>query len=119
MGYAAVPSIRSGKIRALAVTSLRRLPLLPEVPTMAEAGLPGFEAINWQGIVVPAGTPRAIVERLNREFNAILARPEQRDAILADASEPGGGTPEEFRELIRSEIEKWAQVVKAAKIQPE
>jgi tripartite-type tricarboxylate transporter receptor subunit TctC len=119
MGYAAVPSIKSGKIRALAVTSLRRLPLLPEVPTMAEAGLPGFESINWQGIVVPAGTPRAIVDRLNREFNTILARREQRDAILADASEPGGGTPEEFRELIRSEIEKWAQVVKAAKIQPE
>ena len=119
MGYAAVPSIKSGKIRALAVTSSRRLPLLPDVPTMAEAGLPGFESLNWQGVVVPAGTPRAIVERLNREFNAILALPDQREAIIATASEVGGGTPEEFGELTRSETAKWAEVVKAAKIQPE
>ena len=119
MGYAAVPSVKGGKIRALAVTSLRRLPLLPEVPTMAEAGLPGFESSNWQGVVVPANTPRAIVERLNKEFNAILALPDQRDAILSTASEVAGGTPEEFRDLIRSETVKWADVVKAAKIQPE
>ena len=119
MGYAAIPSIKGGKIRALAVTSSQRLPLLPDVPTMAESGLPGFESFNWQGVVVPAGTPRAIVDRLNREFNAILALPEQRDAILATASEVGGGTPEEFQELIRSETAKWAEVVKAAKIQPE
>jgi tripartite-type tricarboxylate transporter receptor subunit TctC len=119
MGYAAMPSVKGGKIRALAVTSTKRLPLLPEVPTMAESGLPGFESFNWQGVVVPAGTPRAIVERLNREFNAILAMPEQRDAILATASEPAGGTPEEFGELIRREIPKWAEVIKAAKIQPE
>jgi tripartite-type tricarboxylate transporter receptor subunit TctC len=119
MGYAALPSVKGGKIRALAVTSSRRLPLLPDVPTMAEAGLPGFESVNWQGVVVPAGTPRAIVDRLNREFNAILSMPEQRDAILATASEVGGGTPEEFRDLIRSETAKWAQVVQAAKIQPE
>ncbi len=119
MGYAAVPSVKGGKIRALAVTSTRRLPLLPDVPTMAEAGLPGFESANWQGLVVPAATPRAIVERLNREFNAILALPEQREAILSTASEVGGGTPEEFRDLIRSETAKWAEVVKAAKIQPE
>jgi len=119
MGYAAVPSIKGGKIRALAVTSTRRLPLLPEVPTMAESGLPGFESYNWQGVVVPAGTPRAIVDRLNKEFNAILALPEQRDSILATASEVAGGTPEAFRDLIRSETTKWAQVVQAAKIQPE
>jgi tripartite-type tricarboxylate transporter receptor subunit TctC len=68
---------------------------------------------------VPAGTPRAIVDRLNREFNVILALPEQRDAILATASEPGGGTPEQFRDLIRSETVKWAEVVRAAKIQAE
>ena len=86
---------------------------------MAESGLPGFESLNWQGVVVPAGTPRAIIDRLNREFNAILAIPDQRDAIVATASEVGGGTPEEFGELIRSETAKWAEVVKAAKIQPE
>ena len=119
MGYAAVPSVKGGKIRALAVTSLRRLPLLPEVPTMAEAGLPGFESSNWQGVVVPANTPRAIVDRLNKEFNAILALPEQRESILATASEVAGGTPEQFRELIASETLKWGEVVRAAKIQPE
>jgi tripartite-type tricarboxylate transporter receptor subunit TctC len=119
MGYAALPSVKSGKTRALAVTSTQRLPLLPEVPTMAEAGQPGFESFNWQGVVVPAGTPRAIVERLNREFNAILALPEQRESILATASEVAGGTPEAFRELIRSETVKWADVVRAAKIQAE
>jgi tripartite-type tricarboxylate transporter receptor subunit TctC len=119
MGYSSVPSVKAGKIRALAVTSSSRLPLLPEVPTMAEAGLPGFESYNWQGVVVPAGTPRAIVDRLNREINAILSQPEQRDAILATASEPAGGTPEQFRELIRSETAKWGEVVRAAKIQQE
>ena len=119
MGYAAVPAVKGGKIRALAVTSLRRLPLLPDVPTMAEAGLPGFESSNWQGVVVPANTPRAIVDRLNKEFNAILALPEQRDAILSTASEVAGGTPEQFRALIASETLKWGEVVRAAKIQPE
>ena len=119
MGYAALPSVKAGKTRALAVTSAQRVALLPDVPTMAEAGLPGFESYNWQGIVVPAGTQRAIVDRLNREFNAILALPEQRDAILATASEVAGGTPEAFRDLIRSETVKWVPVIQAAKIQPE
>jgi len=119
MGYSALPSVKSGKTRALAVTSAQRIALLPDVPTMAEAGQAGFESYNWQGVVVPAGTPRTIVDRLNREFNAILALPEQRDSILATASEVAGGTPEAFRELIHSETAKWAQVVKAAKIEPE
>ena len=119
MGYAAVPSVKGGKTRALAVTSSQRIPLLPEVPTMAEAGLPGFESYNWQGVIAPAATPRAIVDRLNKELNAILAQPDQRDAILATASEPAGGTPEQFRELIRAETVKWAEVVRAAKIQAE
>ena len=119
MGYAALPSIKSGKVRALAVTSNRRLALLPEVPTMAEAGQAGFEVYNWQGVIAPAGMPRAIVERLNLALNAILALPEQRDAILATASEVAGGTPEQFRALIASETLKWGEVVRAAKIQPE
>jgi tripartite-type tricarboxylate transporter receptor subunit TctC len=119
MGYAAIPSIKAGKVRALAVTSAQRLALLPDVPTMAEAGLPGFESYNWQGVVAPAGTPREIVERLNREINAILAKPDQREAIAATGSQVGGGTPEEFREFIRVETAKWARVVKDANIQPE
>jgi len=119
MGYSAVPAVKGGKTRALAVTSSQRMPLLPDVPTMSEAGLPGFESYNWQGVIAPAATPRAIVDRLNKELNAILAQPDQRDAILATASEPAGGTPEQFRELIVSETAKWAEVVKAAKIQAE
>ena len=119
MGYAALPSIKAGKIRALAVTSSQRHVLLPDVPTMAEAGLAGFEVYNWQGVAVPAGTPRAIIERLNRELNAILARPEQRDAIVETGSQAAGGTPEAFRDFIRSETAKWALVVRDAKMQPE
>jgi tripartite-type tricarboxylate transporter receptor subunit TctC len=119
LGYAALPSVKAGKIRALAVTSTVRMALLPEVPTMAEAGVPGFESYNWQGIVLPAGTPRPIVDRLNRELNAILALPEQRASIVDNGGEVAGGTPEAFRDFIRSEAAKWAQVVQAAKIQPE
>jgi tripartite-type tricarboxylate transporter receptor subunit TctC len=119
LGYAALPSIKAGKIRAFAVTSTSRLALLPDVPTMVEAGVPGFESYNWQGIILPAGTPRAIVERLNRELNTILALPEQRDSITGNGGEVAGGTPEAFRDFIRSETAKWAQVVRVAKIQPE
>ena len=116
---AAMPSLKSGKVRAFAVTSSHRLALLPEVPTMAEAGLPGFEVYNWQGVIAPAGTPRAVVEWLNRELNLILLIPGQREAITATGSEAAGGTPEEFRDLIRSDTAKWAQVVRAANIRAE
>jgi tripartite-type tricarboxylate transporter receptor subunit TctC len=119
MGYAALPSVKAGKIRALAVTSAKRLSVLPDVPTMREAGVPGFESYNWQGVIVPAGTPREIVERLNRELNAILAQPTTRNLITSTGSEVGGGTQEIFGALIRSETEKWARVVKQAGIRPE
>ena len=119
LGYAALPSVRAGKVRAFAVTSTTRLSLLPEVPTMAEAGVPGFESYNWQGIILPAGTPRAIVERLNRELNAILAIPVQRASIVENGGEVAGGTPEAFRDFVRSETVKWGDVVRAAKIQSE
>jgi tripartite-type tricarboxylate transporter receptor subunit TctC len=119
MGYAALPSIKAGKIRGLAVTSTTRLSILPDVPTMIEAGVPDFESYNWQGVVVPAGTPREIVERLNRELNAILAETDVRDDFARTASQTGGGTPEAFGALIRSETKKWAKVVKDADIRPE
>jgi tripartite-type tricarboxylate transporter receptor subunit TctC len=119
MGYAALPSIKGGKIRALAVTSTKRLSVLPDVPTMIEAGVPGFESYNWQGVVAPAGTPREIILRLNRELNAILAQPATRELIASTGSEVGGGTPEAFGAMIRSETEKWAKVVKQAGIKPE
>ena len=119
MGYAALPSVKAGKIRALAVTSTRRLAVLPYVPTMAEAGVPGFESYNWQGVIVPAETPREIVDRLNRELNLLLTQPALRDLIVNDGSQVGGGTPEVFGAFIRDEAEKWGKVVRAAKISPE
>ncbi len=119
MGYAALPSVKSGRIRALAVTSTRRIGALPDVPTMDEAGIPGFESYNWQGVIVPARTPREIVDRLNRELNALLAQPALRDLITGDGSQVGGGTPEAFGAFIRAETVKWGKVVKQAGMQPE
>ncbi len=119
MGYAALPSIKAGKIKALAVTSTKRLMQLPDVPTLSESGLSGFESYNWQGIVVPAGTPRAIVDRLNKEVNAMLANGPVKDAINLVASEAAGGTPEQFAAFIRIEGEKWGKVVREAGIKAE
>ncbi len=115
--YAALPAIKGGKLRALAVTSSERLPVLPDVPTMAEAGVPGFESSNWQGVIMPAGTPRDIVAKANAAINKILAMPEVKNIILSQGNQAGGGTPEEFAALIRAEIPKWGKVVKDAHIQ--
>jgi tripartite-type tricarboxylate transporter receptor subunit TctC len=119
LGYAALPSIKAGKLRALAVTGRTRLAALPEVPTMAESGFENFESYNWQGVIVPAGTPREIVMRLNREINAILQAPDVREMIVGTAGEIAGGTPEAFGDFIRAETERWAEVVQKANIQPE
>ena len=112
--YSGLPAVKSGKLRALAVTSSQRLPVLPDVPTMAEAGLPGFESSNWQGIVVPAATPRNIVTKINADAVKVLNMPEMREKIVAQGNQVGGGTPEEFGALIRSETAKWGKVVREA-----
>ena len=112
--YAAMPAIKGGKLRALAVTSSVRLPVLPEVPTMAEAGLAGFESSNWQGVIVPAGTPRDIVQKLNAAINKVLAMPEIAEKITSQGNQVGGGTPEEFGAWIRAETAKWGKVVRDA-----
>lgn len=119
MGYAALPAIKGGKVQPLAVSSTKRLALLPDVPTLAESGLANFESYNWQGVIAPKGTPREIVARLNQELNAILRQPEMREAIVSQASEPVGGTSEEFAAFIKAEAAKWSAVVKSANIQPE
>ena len=119
MGYAALPSVEAGKIKAIAVTSSKRLLLLPDVPTVAESGLPGFESYNWQGIIAPKDTPPEIVARLSKELGEILQMPDMRQAITAQASEPAGGTPQEFAAFIRSETVKWADVIKSANIKAE
>ena len=104
--------IQAGKLRALAVTTATRFPLLPDLPTIAESGFPGFEALAWNGVLVAAGTPNAIVQRLNAEIDAILKDPAVKSTLNAQGFELVGGAPQDFARLIRSESEKWAPVIK-------
>ena len=106
--------IKSGKLRAVAVTSLQRAPALPDVPTIAESGLPGFEASSWFGILAPAGTPAPIVAKINAEVNKWLQSPEAKEQLLAQGAAAAGGSPEQFVAHIRAETDKWAKVVKAS-----
>lgn len=107
-----MPHLRSGKVRALAVTSASRFPLLPDLPTVAESGLPRFESLTWNGIVVPAGTPPEIIQRLNREANAILKLPDVKARLNNAGLEPSGGSPEQFRALIAQEARKWSEIIR-------
>jgi len=109
-----MPHIKSGKLRALAVTTAKRYPALPTVPTMVEAGVPGYEASAWFGIVAPARTPAAIVDRLNSEVNRSLNLPEVRERLEQQGAEPAPGTPADFGAFIKAEIAKWGKVVKAS-----
>jgi len=117
--YSAAPSIRAGKLRALAITSKTRSPLFPDLPTMAEAGVPGFEVQNWQGLIAPAGTPPALIKLLNETVNKALADPTIKEQMLGQGNELGGGTPEQFAALIKSEADRWGKLVKSANIRPE
>jgi tripartite-type tricarboxylate transporter receptor subunit TctC len=110
----ALPHVKDGKLRALAVTSLKRSPAASELPTMDEAALPGFEANTWHGVVLPAGAQAEVVTRLNREIVAILHLPDVVERLSAQGAEPVGSTPEEFAAYIRSETVKWAKVVRAS-----
>jgi len=110
----AIPHMQSGKLKPIAVAANRRLPQIPNVPTMAEAGLADFEVSSWNGLLAPAKTPPEIVAKLNREFVRILATADVREKFAAQAAEPVGNTPEQFRAYIKAEIDKWAQVVKAS-----
>ncbi|WP_426959389.1 Bug family tripartite tricarboxylate transporter substrate binding protein [Muricoccus radiodurans] len=120
-GYHANPlavrgMLDSGDMRPLAVTSPRRIPLLPDVPTVAEQGYPGFEAMNWTGLVAPANTPAPIVARLNEEARKALTRPDVVARIVAEGGEPNPSTPEEFRTFLAAEIEKWGKAVRDARV---
>ncbi len=108
------PQIQAGKLRALAVTSAKRFPLLPDLPTIAESGYPGFEALAWNGVLVPAGTPGAVVHRLNAEINAVLKDPDVVQKMRASGFDLVGGTPEDLGALIKSESEKWVPVIRKA-----
>lgn len=115
----AIPHIKSGKIRGLAVTTSNRSKLVPELPTVAEAGLPGFEANNWYGIVVPAKTPRPIIDRLNKEFVAVLNAPDVKEVLFRQGLDAAPSTPEAFGAYIKSETVKWAKVIKVSGAKPE
>ncbi len=108
----ALPHIAAGKLRALGVTSRQRTALLPQVPTVAESGLPGFEAVTWFGFTVPAGTPREIVDRLNGEIGKVLAMPEIKQQLARQGIDVGGGTPEQFGAYMHDEFAKWGALVK-------
>jgi tripartite-type tricarboxylate transporter receptor subunit TctC len=111
-----LPYIQAGRIRALAVTSAQRIASLPGVPTIDESGVPGYENSTWSGIGTPAGTPQPVVERLNREFTAVLAHPDVRERFSAIGSVVLGGTPDQFRSYLRAEFAKYGKLIRATGI---
>jgi len=115
----AKPQIDGGTLRALAMSSLKRSPFMPDLPTISESGVPGFEAIQWFGLLAPAGTPKAIVDRLQAETARILETPIMKERLAIEGAEPIGNKPDEFSALIKAEMTKWSDVAKAAGIKPE
>jgi tripartite-type tricarboxylate transporter receptor subunit TctC len=113
---ALLPHIKSGRLRALAIGSLKRFVAIPEVPTFGEAGLPGYQSTNWFGLMAPSKTPRPIIARLNGEVDKILASPDLKTRFLTSGLETRGGSPEHFAKFIQEEIERYAKVVKMAKV---
>lgn len=110
--------IKAGKLKALGVTSAHRSLAFPDLPTIAESGVPGYEVTSWNGVMVPIGTPTAIISRLNDAFNKTLSSPELRQKLIDSGFEPVGGEPEKFGKFVTSELNKWAPVVKKAGLQP-
>ncbi len=113
-----MPQVSAGRLRALAVTSAKRASMAPALPTLAEAGFPDFAIVNWRGVLVPAGTPREIVVRLNTEIVRALRAPELRDALVREGYEPIGDSPEQFAALIRSEVARFTKAIRTAGIAP-
>jgi len=114
----AKPHVDEGKLRALAVTSRKRAPALPDVPSMAEAGVAGYEVLNWFGMFAPAGTPEAIIRRLQAEAAALVATPEMKQRLASEGAEPVASTPDDFAAFVKAEIRQWTEVGRAANIQP-
>jgi tripartite-type tricarboxylate transporter receptor subunit TctC len=114
-----LPQIKGGKLKALGVGSAKRIPALPDLPTIAEAGVPGYEVTNWWGIVAPAGTPRAVIERLHRELTAIVGSAETKKRFETEGAEPLQMNPDEFGRFMAAETSKWARVVREARIRAE
>src|SRR5438445_565190 len=116
---AVMPHVNSGRLRALAVTGLTRLPSLPQIPTLDQSGVKGFDASGWYGILAPAGTPGSIVAKLNAEIRRIMQTPELRTRLDNEGAIPAAGSPEEFSAFIVSEIARWGAVLKRAGIEPQ
>ncbi len=115
----AMPYVKVGRLRGIGVTTLKRVEVLPDVPSIAEAGLPGYEATQWFGLLAPAGTPRTIIDRLYQESSRAVRSADMKERMTAEGLEVVGSTPEEFASYIRAETEKWTQVIKAAGIKPQ
>ena len=115
----AMPHVRSGRLVGLAVTSAERSPAAPNLPTVAESGIPGYETTSWHGVVVPAGTPNAVVKRLYTELRQITRQPDVKDRFAQDGTQVVGSTPEEYAATVKSESAKWAKIIKAAGIKAE
>jgi tripartite-type tricarboxylate transporter receptor subunit TctC len=115
----ALPQIQAGKMRALGVSISKRSPALPNVPTIAEAGVPGYYAASWYGLLFPAGVQKTVLDTLSREITAAMEVPAIRDGMIKQGFEPVGNTPAEFRSFLAEEIPRWEKVVKAAGIKPE
>lgn len=116
---AALPYVKTGRLRALAVTGEKRSPAAPELPTVMEAGVPGYRVISWFGILLPAGAPRELITRLNSELVQVMRAPDIRERLATDGAEPTFSTPEKFGDFIRAEIAQWSKVIRDAKIAPE
>ena len=114
-----LPQVRAGRLRALAVTSAKRSPAIPELPTIAESGVPGYEATSWYGILAPAGTPRPVIDRLWQEIAKSVQVPDVRDRLIADGADPAGSPPELFAAHIKRELARWAGVIRDANVRVE
>ena len=113
------PHVKGGRVRGLAITSAKRSPSYPELPSVAESGVPNFEVVAWGGIIAPGGIPKAIVNRLNAEVNKALTASTVKEQFAIAGNVPTGGTPEEFAAFIKREVAKWAEVIKGANIKAE
>jgi tripartite-type tricarboxylate transporter receptor subunit TctC len=116
---ASLPYVKAGRAKALAVTSAKRSPVLPDVPTIAESGVPGYEAKNWYGMLAPAGVPKPILAKVNQQVNEALRARDIAEAIARQGADPEGGTAEAFGTYLRSEIAKWSKVIAAAGLKVE
>ena len=114
-----LPQIRAGKLKGLGITSRERSPLAPEMPTVAEAGLPGFEGVTWFGLVAPAAVPREVVARINGEVNRLLASADMKEKLAAQGAEAAGGSAEEFAKLVREDMARWGKVIRDAGVKVE